>query len=85
MVLTGKKRWLTLVIVSLLSGIMVYVPYLRFNYYDQMVLLFSEYNKLQSHPMSMSLLETVLLSWELSVPWDIPSAVILRISSAKNG
>lgn len=46
MVLTGKKRWLTLVIVSLLSGIMVYVPYLRFNYYDQMVLLFSEYKQI---------------------------------------
>ncbi len=43
MIITGKKRWFVVVLVSLLSGIMVYVPYLRYNYYDQMVQLFSVY------------------------------------------
>ena len=43
MVITGKKRWGILVLVSLLAGVMVYVPFLRYSYYDQMVLLFSEY------------------------------------------
>ena len=43
MVITGKKRWFVLVIVSLMAGIMVYVPFLRYSYYDQMVLLFSQY------------------------------------------
>jgi predicted MFS family arabinose efflux permease len=37
-----------LAIISLLSGIMVYVPYLRFNYYDQMVMLFSQYKHIVS-------------------------------------
>lgn len=43
MVVNGKKRWVVLALVSLLSGVMVYVPFLRYNYYDQMVALFSEY------------------------------------------
>ncbi|MDO4542776.1 MAG: MFS transporter, partial [Bacillota bacterium] len=43
MVITGKKRWLVLVVISLLAGVMVYVPFLRYSYYDQMVLLFSQY------------------------------------------
>lgn len=43
MVITGKKRWIVLIIVSLLAGVMVYVPFLRYSYYDQMVLLFSQY------------------------------------------
>lgn len=43
MVVTGKKRWVILVLVSLLAGVMVYVPFLRYSYYDQMVLLFSKY------------------------------------------
>lgn len=43
MVVTGKKRWLVLIMVSILAGVMVYVPFLRYSYYDQMVLLFSEY------------------------------------------
>lgn len=46
MIVTGKKRWFLLAIISLLSGIMVYVPYLRFSYYDQMVLLFSQYKSI---------------------------------------
>lgn len=43
MVVTGKKRWVILVLVSLLAGVMVYVPFLRYSYYDQMVMLFSQY------------------------------------------
>lgn len=42
MIITGKKRWAALMVVSFLAGIMVYVPYLRFSYYDQMVMLFSQ-------------------------------------------
>lgn len=43
MVITGKKRWFVLILVSLMAGVMVYVPFLRYSYYDQMVLLFSQY------------------------------------------
>ena len=43
MKVTGKKRWLIMVLIALLSGIMVYVPYLRFNYYDQMIIIFTQY------------------------------------------
>lgn len=42
MIVTGKKRWVLLVVISLLAGIMVYVPYLRYSYYDQMVMLFTQ-------------------------------------------
>lgn len=43
MVITGTKRWVLLILISLLAGVMVYVPFLRYSYYDQMVLLFSQY------------------------------------------
>lgn len=43
MKITGKKRWFILALVAVLSGTMVYVPYLRFTYYDQMVILFTQF------------------------------------------
>lgn len=42
MKITGIKRWVLLVVISVFSGTMVITPYLRFNYYDQIVLLFTE-------------------------------------------
>lgn len=42
MIVKGKKRWLILVFVSFLSCFLIYLPYLRFNYYDQMVMLFTQ-------------------------------------------
>ncbi len=39
---TGTRRWLILVLVSLLSGLMVFVPFLRYSYYDQMVIVFTQ-------------------------------------------
>lgn len=48
MKITGKKRWFILIIVSLMAGVMVYVPFLRYSYYDQMVMLFSEYKSVAS-------------------------------------
>ena len=42
MIVTGKKRWVLLVVISLMAGIMVFVPYLRYSYYDQMAILFTE-------------------------------------------
>lgn len=42
MVITGKKRWIVLAVISMLSGLMVFVPYLRFSYYDQMVVVFTQ-------------------------------------------
>jgi predicted MFS family arabinose efflux permease len=48
MQVTGKKRWLVLVLVSLLGGIMVYVPFLRYNYYDQMILVFTQFKPIVS-------------------------------------
>lgn len=35
-------------LVAVLSGVMVYVPYLRFTYYDQMVILFTEFKPIVS-------------------------------------
>ena len=43
MKVTGKKRWVVLALVSLLGGIMVYVPFLRYNYYDQMIIVFTQF------------------------------------------
>lgn len=42
MKITGVKRWVMLIMVSIFSGTMVITPYLRFSYYDQIVLLFTE-------------------------------------------
>ena len=42
MVITGKMRWVILAVTSMLSGLMVFVPYLRFSYYDQMVVVFTQ-------------------------------------------
>lgn len=46
MKITGIKRWIMLVVVSIFSGTMVITPYLRFNYYDQIVLLFTQYRSI---------------------------------------
>ncbi|MGI6010914.1 MAG: MFS transporter [Ruminococcus sp.] len=46
MKITGIKRWVLLIIVSIFAGTMVITPYLRFNYYDQIVILLT-----QSHPI----------------------------------
>lgn len=43
MKITGKKRWFVVVLCALMAGIMVYVPFLRYSYYDQMVVLFTKY------------------------------------------
>ncbi len=40
MKITGIKRWILLIVVSIFSGTMVITPYLRFNYYNQIVTLF---------------------------------------------
>ena len=39
----GTKRWVILVLVSILGGLMVYLPFLKYSYYDQMVLIFTQY------------------------------------------
>ena len=46
MKIQGSKRWVVLFFLSLLSGTMVYTPYIRFNYYDQMVVVFTEYKSI---------------------------------------
>ncbi|MDR1046079.1 MAG: MFS transporter [Candidatus Adiutrix sp.] len=43
MKVTGAKRWFVVVVSALMAGVMVYVPFLRYSYYDQMVVLFTEY------------------------------------------
>lgn len=48
MKIIGGKRWVCLILVSLLSGFMVYVPYMRFSYLDQMALLFCQYKPITS-------------------------------------
>ena len=43
MKISGLKRWILLIMVSIFSGTMVVTPYLRFNYYDQLVVLFTQF------------------------------------------
>ena len=43
MKITGIKRWFIVVLCALMAGIMVYVPFLRYSYYDQMCILFTQY------------------------------------------
>jgi MFS family permease len=42
MKITGIKRWILLAVISAFSGTMVVTPYLRYNYYDQIVMLFTQ-------------------------------------------
>lgn len=44
MKITGSKRWVLLVMISIFSGTMVLTPYLRFNFYDQIVILLTQSN-----------------------------------------
>lgn len=48
MKVTGSKRWFIVVICALMAGVMVYVPFLRYSYYDQMVVLFTQYKQVVS-------------------------------------
>ncbi|MDO5409987.1 MAG: MFS transporter [Lachnospiraceae bacterium] len=40
---TGAKRWLVLALGACLGGVMNFVPFLRYSYYDQMVTVFTDY------------------------------------------
>ena len=40
--ITGGARWLVVVLCALMAGNMVYVPFLRYSYYDQMTVLFTQ-------------------------------------------
>lgn len=46
MKITGTKRWILLVMISIFSGTMVLTPYLRFNFYDQIVILLTQSNSI---------------------------------------
>ena len=48
MKVTGNKRWLVLGLCCILSGIMVYVPFLRYSYMEQMIVIFTEYKPIVS-------------------------------------
>ena len=43
--ITGAKRWFVVALCALMAGIMVYVPFLRYSYYDQMCVLFTQYKQ----------------------------------------
>jgi predicted MFS family arabinose efflux permease len=43
MKVTGSKRWFVVATCALMAGVMVYVPFLRYSYYDQMRILFTQY------------------------------------------
>ena len=45
MKITGTKRWFIVVLCALMAGVMVYVPFLRYSYYDQMCILFTQYKQ----------------------------------------
>ena len=46
MKITGIKRWFVVILCALMAGIMVYVPFLRYSYYDQMCVLFTQYKQI---------------------------------------
>ncbi|MCD8155747.1 MAG: MFS transporter [Clostridiales bacterium] len=46
--ITGGKRWFVVALCALMAGVMVYVPFLRYSYYDQMCILFTEYKQVVS-------------------------------------
>lgn len=46
MKVTGGKRWFIVALCALMAGIMVYVPFLRYSYYDQMTVLFTQYKQI---------------------------------------
>lgn len=46
MKITGVKRWLIVVLCALMAGVMVYVPFLRYSYYDQMCIIFTQYKQI---------------------------------------
>jgi len=48
MKITGNKRWFIVALCALMSGVMVYVPFLRYSYYDQMCVLFTQYKQVVS-------------------------------------
>ncbi|HCT92700.1 MAG TPA: hypothetical protein DF613_15170 [Lachnospiraceae bacterium] len=41
--ISGSKRWVIVALCALMAGVMVYVPFLRYSYYDQMCILFTQY------------------------------------------
>nr|AHF23957.1 major facilitator family protein [uncultured bacterium Contig19] len=43
--ITGAKRWFVVALCALMAGVMVYVPFLRYSYYNQMVILFTEFHQ----------------------------------------
>lgn len=45
MKITGSKRWFVVALCALMAGVMVYVPFLRYSYYDQMCILFTQYKQ----------------------------------------
>ncbi len=46
MKISGKKRWVIVAFCALMAGVMVYVPFLRYSYYDQMCILFTQYRSI---------------------------------------
>jgi|GEM_PF-480246 len=46
--ITGAKRWFIVALLALTAGVMVYVPFLRYSYYDQMCILFTQYHQVVS-------------------------------------
>ena len=48
MKITGSKRWVVVAVCALMAGVMVYVPFLRYSYYDQMCIIFTEYKQVVS-------------------------------------
>ena len=46
MIITGGKRWFVVALCALMAGIMVYVPFLRYSYYDQLCILFTQYKQI---------------------------------------
>ena len=48
MKITGMRRWFIVALCALMSGVMVYVPFVRYSYYDQMCVLFTQFKPVVS-------------------------------------
>ena len=69
MQITGKKKWVILILTAMLGGIMVYLPFLRYSYYDQMVILFTQYRHVAEPERVNSFIGTFAL-WEgIAITW----------------
>ena len=85
MKITGFKRWIILAAISLMSGLFVFVPYLRFNYYSQMVTVFTEYKSVVSPDIVNGFIGDIALAYGIvALPMYILGGIFADKFKEKN-